>query len=870
VLAETILKTTPPRLPASALERRRLVAEWERQRTRTAIVLRAPVGFGKTTLMLQWRRRWLQRDAFVGWLSIDALDKPARLAQGVLRALRVATGLAVFEQIAAMCALQPEREFEAMTALLAEVAALGTETVLMLDEVENLPGPAARRMLEYLLHNAPPNLHLLLASRLPLAIATADLAARAAFGLLETEELRLLQEESVEILAHRFGERLDLDQCVRIHEATEGWPIALQLAAATIERGSDLDAAIAGLSGSEGDIASYFLESLFATFPEPVAQFLLRVSILERLDPGACAAVTRDADAEARLHWLLEETPILSTPEHGSWLHLHRLAREFLRARFSRLPAAERELLHERARAWFEQSDLFHEAALHALAAGNQQATQANAARALWTLGTQGRIAEARAWLRYIPSRMLEEDIELRLYAAWALVFGDRNAEALATAHAVLLDPGSTPKLRTIAARVAGGAAICADRLDIVAQVLRDWPPSPPHHPLYLYARENGQALLALHAGDTGAVRARAANVPAASEAPNLSLAIAFSRLLLALGHWQEGDAFRVEALLRPLLRNADLEAGRRGMLPCMLAPVLAAAMRELGQPAAARAILANRLDVIERGGEPDSILVAHRTLASAALDLGDERRALQVLDNLEAVASRRRLPRLAMHALAEGVRLHAKRGRAETATRLLARLEALGGQFEQPGLQPLRAQFELALALAGVQLALALEDWSGASAWIEAAQARCAEAGRTRELLQVRAFRAVLAELMGEPGAAVQLREAEALAELGGLRRLLLDVHPLVASLLGREPPPPTRESVTAPPLPPSPGALLTPKEAQILGLLATGLPNKSIARAAEVSGETVKWHLKNIYGKLSAGSRKHAVDRARLLGLV
>ena len=65
-------------------------------------------------------------------------------------------------------------------------------------------------------------------------------------------------------------------------------------------------------------------------------------------------------------------------------------------------------------------------------------------------------------------------------------------------------------------------------------------------------------------------------------------------------------------------------------------------------------------------------------------------------------------------------------------------------------------------------------------------------------------------------------------------------------------------------------PGALLTPKEAQILGLLATGLPNKSIARAAEVSGETVKWHLKNIYGKLSAGSRKHAVDRARLLGLV
>lgn len=96
-----------------------------------------------------------------------------------------------------------------------------------------------------------------------------------------------------------------------------------------------------------------------------------------------------------------------------------------------------------------------------------------------------------------------------------------------------------------------------------------------------------------------------------------------------------------------------------------------------------------------------------------------------------------------------------------------------------------------------------------------------------------------------------------------------MLDVHPLVASLLGRDPLPDSR-AATLRPLPPSPGVLLTPKEAEILNLLTTGLGNKAIARAAEVSGETVKWHLKNIYGKLSAGSRKHAVDRAKLLGLI
>jgi LuxR family maltose regulon positive regulatory protein len=82
----------------------------------------------------------------------------------------------------------------------------------------------------------------------------------------------------------------------------------------------------------------------------------------------------------------------------------------------------------------------------------------------------------------------------------------------------------------------------------------------------------------------------------------------------------------------------------------------------------------------------------------------------------------------------------------------------------------------------------------------------------------------------------------------------------------------------VTAPatsplPAPPSKSArqgLLTAKEAEVLHLLYKGMSNKLIARALDISAETVKWHLKNLFTKLSAGTRRHAVDRARLLGLV
>lgn len=99
-------------------------------------------------------------------------------------------------------------------------------------------------------------------------------------------------------------------------------------------------------------------------------------------------------------------------------------------------------------------------------------------------------------------------------------------------------------------------------------------------------------------------------------------------------------------------------------------------------------------------------------------------------------------------------------------------------------------------------------------------------------------------------------------------------DAHPRASRLLHgtgesgdrvASPPPPAAPSGTA-----GPGGLLTPKEAEILGLLNANLPNKLIARTLDISGDTVKWHLKNLFSKLNAASRRHAVDRARLLGLL
>ena len=130
-------------------------------------------------------------------------------------------------------------------------------------------------------------------------------------------------------------------------------------------------------------------------------------------------------------------------------------------------------------------------------------------------------------------------------------------------------------------------------------------------------------------------------------------------------------------------------------------------------------------------------------------------------------------------------------------------------------------------------------------------------------------------------------LAEVLSLAKLAGIQKHVESAHPWLAGMLstaavgdrtgeGAGHPASTPGRAALPPESPPPalaiptGGLLTPREARILALLAVGRANKEIARAMDIGEQTVKWHLKNVFFKLNAANRKHAVDRARLLGLL
>ena len=110
---------------------------------------------------------------------------------------------------------------------------------------------------------------------------------------------------------------------------------------------------------------------------------------------------------------------------------------------------------------------------------------------------------------------------------------------------------------------------------------------------LYRLAHDNGLAMLALQAGRHAEVRERAERAPPENSSPSLPLALAFSRAMVAMSLLHEGDAFRVDTFLRPLLRDAERDSGRRGMLPTPDLRLLSAASMPVRARSAIRTIRA-------------------------------------------------------------------------------------------------------------------------------------------------------------------------------------------------------------------------------------------------------------------------------------
>ena len=880
-----VLKVTPPRAPRDLLARQRLRADSPQFRGCWAIVVQAAAGFGKTSLLAQWRIEHLSRGAVVGWLSSQADDSPERFVQGLALAIRVGSGRQTFGHTLLEGAAAPA--LEGITVWLAEVALSAMDVVLIVEDADRLPD-ASREMLSYAMHNAPPNLRIVVASRPERDLGVADLTAYGQCAVVGTETLRFTLEETLALARQRLGQRIDADIAARLHEKTEGWPLGLQLTLSAVARGADPAALIKAMAAGTGEVHDRFVDLLVANLRPDDAAFLARIALVDNLHPDLCNALTGSDDAAERLARLARETPILAASEDSEWLRMHALARDVLRARAAASDSDERITLHARASAWLGRHGLLDEAARHALAAGQREVAYDLAERGLYEgMMRHGHVAKVLDWLAQLPAAELDRRPRLLLAAAWALAVSGRHRDAGEFVGRILAHAGDDASLRCECALILSGGAGLADDPDRYAELHDPWAESPPlTDPLLLHIHANRRAFRALFEGDPAGARRCQQQAPRGDFGGRFAHLAAWGDFVTALSYLWEGQVRLTESLLRPALAAAEGELGRRDPLVCMLAAVLAAAVWEQDRPQDAIALLANRLDVLERTGLADAVYLGYRTAARIAAAEGAEHRALELLEGLRAAGEARNLPRLAIASLAEQVRLHAQRFRAETCRTLCERIDAICARADVPQGRLWQRSVELFRQMAAACAAIAAQEWSRALESLARANELAEAMGLGRVRIEVMGLRAFALDRDGHNSEPL-LREAMDLAAALGLARPFADAHPVLGEWAARvaatavpggggqtgdsRPQPartPAAREASQPRM--NPSMALTPKERKVLELLARNLSNKEIALAMQIGEETIKWHLKNVFGKLAAGSRKQVVRRAHLLGLL
>jgi LuxR family maltose regulon positive regulatory protein len=869
------LKIAPPRSRRWVVSRERLVGRFQAVRECALICVQAPAGFGKTSLLARLRREWLGAGACAAWLSLDENDDAGRFVEALLLSTYTALGrptpIRAIEQVL-RSGLGPR---ESIAALLGELADAARPVALVLDDVHTMPEAVASDLLPYLAFNLPPNVHLIVGTRRRLPFATSDFVAHGQFASFDVADLRFTLDETRALLHARCGERADADTVARVHERVEGWPMGLQLLLIDVEKEADPVAALRRAAATGSGLDTLFADVILPRLDPQDVAFLTAVAPLEQIQPHLCAAVTGRHDCAELLERLRNDTPTLNAVEGSDWLRLHTTCREVLLRRFDALPKADRLAMHWRAAQWLHAAGMLERAAHHALAAERHETAYAWIGQALYGLATSGRAVAARAWLERLPEAIVLGNDRLRLVAAWTRALSHQAREAFPLTEP-LLDPHVDPALRYEALQVRGAAAHYADDLVAAAEVSeRVGEDNPFGTPVVRAANAVLRAVLALSRGDTVQARMELGRLGLPASDAREDYANYYAEFFAGLSYLLDARPVAAARGLEQALARGSSVFGRRSPPACLVAAGLAAALWEQDRPDATEAALADRLDVIERTAVPEAIVLAYATLARVALERADVERAHDLLEGLYALGVERRQPRMITTSLAEQVRMHASLQRADACARAIARLreQRQAWRHAERGVGDI---IDWTCGVAEIRAALCARDAHAASE--RAARLLGSQRiGWTRGRLEVMALQWVAERMRGESAEHLR-REVEDTAAANGLARLLRDVRPLAAGqaldVRPAAPHPIAPKSAPAPLVQAQTAVmqtgLLTAKEREVLALLARNYSNKEIARALDVGPTTVKWHLRNLFGKLNVGGRRHAVQRARMLQLV
>ena len=895
----TKLFAPPPR--ARLVARHRLLAQLDTSLDahHRLILISAPAGFGKTTLLGDWLSHPSSAEGAVrvAWLSLDDGDNdPTRFLTHVVATLQ---GAAMEGVGGLLDATSPPGagELTALVNAAAEQCARSPETrwVLVLDDFHVITSPEVHQATEFFLDHLPPGVHLVMTTRSDPPLPLSRLRTRDQLTELRAADLRFTRPEAEEFLTSVMGLALTGSDVDALEDRTEGWAAGLQLAALSlrgVEERDQVSGFIDAFRGSSRFVIDYLVDEVLARQPEEVRDFLLHTAVLERLTGSLCDQVTDRGDSTRLLADLERDNLfVVALDTERAWYRYHHLFADVLHARLLAEQPEQVPVLHQRASEWYAAQHLLPDAVRHAIAAEDYERARLLMESALPEMRRARQDALLMSWATSLPDPVVRRSPVLSIMAAWSqLMAGDldaveswlQDAEAALAAGAADHDLASTwadtEDLRT------APAMICAYRAS-VAQARGDVAGTVRH----------ARRAVELAGPDDHFVHGAGAGY-------------------LGLAAFAAGDVPEAITTFSDAVRHLHAAGNLVDELDSTV--VLADMWLAAGRPSRARDLFETALRTATAGREPYPRATAdlHVGLAELDSELGDFPSAEAHLQQARVLAERASISENRYRWYTVMAQLNARQGNLEAAVALVDEAEAMYRPGFYPELRPIpamRARIHLMYGHAG-----AAETWAEGRdidvgddatylheyehltlARLLLAQARYDETIGLLDRLEA-------AAAAHRPGSTIEIRMLRALAEHGAdhreraladleraltqapepeayVRLLLDEGDPMLALLQAAvedgvlsehasrllSPTSPARPATHPQRGLPDP---LSERELEVLRQLDTGLTGPEIARQLFVSLNTLRTHTKRIFTKLDVNNRAAAVRRARELGLL
>jgi LuxR family transcriptional regulator, maltose regulon positive regulatory protein len=876
-----------PRARTNLVSRPRLIERLSAGLRKPLTLISAPAGYGKTTLLSDWRFRF-GSEYPLAWLSLDPGDNNlARFLTYVSAALETLDPELPRDLVSLLHLPQLPPAEELIAALINGVAAFPRDFALVLDDCHVITDPTIHATLAYLLDHLPPTMHLVMLTRADPPLHLAKLRARGDLVELRAADLGFTIEEASIFFNMVMDLHLSAENISALDQRTEGWAVGLQIAGLSLQNKADVGAFIHAFAGSNRHILDFLSEEVIQGQTEEVQTFLLHTSILDRLSGPLCDAVLGEMCNSAQILVELERKNLFLIPldDERHWYRYHHLFSELLFQELKRTQPASENLLYERAANWFKENGYLEDAVGYTLKAGKYEDATRLMDQTRVKVLDRGDIRLWFHWLNILPENMIQKDPFLsfnfasyltlagffELAEKWLRLAEDGFRPMVATnPHAALRVLG-IPTYRSVHARYQGdysrAIGLCQDTLGRI--------PEAEIRYIGVVQLFLGQAYF--YAGDTH----KAEQVLTDAIQTNL-----------ASGHLDAYiNASHHLAQLRVLqgCLSEAREIYEKVALPVkhLAPPVLAGAehaclgdlKREWNQLEAASVEIQKGLELAEAGDHIMYLTDVYLARVRLALSLKDWEAAHSYLQKAEGVAHR-------SPSSIEIALIQAWRARLNLAQGKLAEAIAWAESKEAQKVASLNPQHEFELlTLARIWLGQGKTDQ--AASLLETVRITAEEAGRSGRGLEAQMLQALVDQEAGDEKRAFEnIIQVLDRAEPEGYMRTFIEEGTPMAKLLYKV----STQAATAiceyaarlleaynqeqAEQPPYQSAMriepLSKREIEVLRLLANGHSNKEIATQLVISLGTVKRHVIHIFQKLDAANRTQAVAIARELGIL